>query len=640
MTTSSTVLAKNTSNPLDYSKWDNLVRELSDDEEDDDFFSDEMLSSDEEDEDEHHHHHHHLHRHQHPMAAITTDNKGNIVKSPDEILTATRIKMAYHGIFVHPKDDPNRLRSIFYRNPHQFSSSKNRFGRIQGWGVADAMFSDSSDHYQNERMRTRFLYGCFSKESKMFKFMPEVQFVHILMNRKRKVIKSRKGPVYKKHDLIIKIAFLDHNRNILNWRRFKVSSAIKLQTLQEKVLGPMLGWSSNDTQGRQHAYLFTDPTDGALFGPPGLNSEDVMEEIMQHIESLGYAFLNASEVALGQLVWKPGAELDFTYHLGHQFNYTLHVEKVLEIENSDQKLKVLAGEGAYPPDDSIGLWPRFGKGSKGAGILWGTWNHLSREEQEHVMSECSQAPNYSNFQNHFHPFQFDLSKCENRVRTAVKAPTVTKPTTLPSNKRSNHAYPHNYTSNNNNSNHARMNYHPSNSKSKSSHHSNHKEKVNFQFPTDLAEKILFPPHKSTSMMSHHRCKGKKVCSSKKKTISGGSVKRSPFPTDESSIALMEKIMQHEVHKLAAKERHIHKRNNTCNTNNSQQNSTIACETRSDDQHEDGEEEKELCANCGSSENLKRCSKCKQVFYCSSRCQVQDWKGKHRKECKNVPAAAN
>eukprot|EP01117_Protostelium_nocturnum_P000111 TRINITY_DN10193_c0_g1_i1.p1 TRINITY_DN10193_c0_g1~~TRINITY_DN10193_c0_g1_i1.p1 ORF type:complete len:545 (-),score=113.50 TRINITY_DN10193_c0_g1_i1:27-1661(-) len=39
----------------------------------------------------------------------------------------------------------------------------------------------------------------------------------------------------------------------------------------------------------------------------------------------------------------------------------------------------------------------------------------------------------------------------------------------------------------------------------------------------------------------------------------------------------------------------------------------------------------LCANCGSSDPKKRCSRCKSVGYCSKECQVADWP-KHKSKC--------
>lgn len=38
--------------------------------------------------------------------------------------------------------------------------------------------------------------------------------------------------------------------------------------------------------------------------------------------------------------------------------------------------------------------------------------------------------------------------------------------------------------------------------------------------------------------------------------------------------------------------------------------------------------------CGQEMNLKKCAKCRQRFYCSKSCQIQDWT-KHRKECPSL-----
>lgn len=45
-----------------------------------------------------------------------------------------------------------------------------------------------------------------------------------------------------------------------------------------------------------------------------------------------------------------------------------------------------------------------------------------------------------------------------------------------------------------------------------------------------------------------------------------------------------------------------------------------------------------CAHCGASPATKRCSVCKQEWYCSRECQLAAWKG-HKKHCKKLAAAA-
>merc|ERR1712228_709186 len=39
-----------------------------------------------------------------------------------------------------------------------------------------------------------------------------------------------------------------------------------------------------------------------------------------------------------------------------------------------------------------------------------------------------------------------------------------------------------------------------------------------------------------------------------------------------------------------------------------------------------------CSNCGKNKKLNSCKGCLKVFYCSKRCQKNDWNNKHRVEC--------
>ena len=46
----------------------------------------------------------------------------------------------------------------------------------------------------------------------------------------------------------------------------------------------------------------------------------------------------------------------------------------------------------------------------------------------------------------------------------------------------------------------------------------------------------------------------------------------------------------------------------------------------------------VCAVCGSPHNLKLCSRCARVRYCSRECQVGDWRAGHKEVCKVTAAA--
>jgi len=40
----------------------------------------------------------------------------------------------------------------------------------------------------------------------------------------------------------------------------------------------------------------------------------------------------------------------------------------------------------------------------------------------------------------------------------------------------------------------------------------------------------------------------------------------------------------------------------------------------------------ICANCGNPNNIKRCSGCRKISYCSPECQKIHWKKVHKAEC--------
>ena len=44
---------------------------------------------------------------------------------------------------------------------------------------------------------------------------------------------------------------------------------------------------------------------------------------------------------------------------------------------------------------------------------------------------------------------------------------------------------------------------------------------------------------------------------------------------------------------------------------------------------------QLCGHCNHAGCNSRCSKCKDVYYCDRKCQVADWKNKHKRECGKI-----
>lgn len=84
------------------------------------------------------------------------------------------------------------------------------------------------------------------------------------------------------------------------WRRFRVSAGIKIQTLQDKVITPIMGWRVPRVRlikpfllilvwlrsRNLHCYIFTDLRDGSLFGPEVLFSPQTIQKafLMGYVE--------------------------------------------------------------------------------------------------------------------------------------------------------------------------------------------------------------------------------------------------------------------------------------------------------------------------------------------------------------------
>jgi hypothetical protein len=133
------------------------------------------------------------------------------------------------------------------------------------------------------------------------------------------------------------------------WRRIVVSGGMNLAQLHDRVLAPAVGWVRN-----YHGYLFTDPKDGALFGPEDCSAVDMM-----HMPRNGHTFCSDKEIKLAELIQSPGDFLLYVYDLGDTFRHRLTLEAVAAPEDSTGALQLLEGAGACPPEDSIGL-PEMG----------------------------------------------------------------------------------------------------------------------------------------------------------------------------------------------------------------------------------------------------------------------------------------
>ena len=128
----------------------------------------------------------------------------------------------------------------------------------------------------------------------------------------------------------------------------RVSGSMSLRTFADKTLEAVMGWGRG-----YHSYIFTDPTDGALFGQQK-SERGIDGELM--LFAHGCDFVDDERVRIGDLLSKPGEYLLFTYDLGVRWEHTITVLAVNDPPSGDEKHCVcLEGAGACPPEDSNGL---------------------------------------------------------------------------------------------------------------------------------------------------------------------------------------------------------------------------------------------------------------------------------------------
>jgi hypothetical protein len=93
-----------------------------------------------------------------------------------------------------------------------------------------------------------------------------------------------------------------------------------------------------------HAYKFTDKREGACIGPTSSTAVDVM-----HIWKDGFAFIDDTEVKLGQILQNVGDKMGYVYDLGDHWRHVITVEEILPAEQSTGECICLDGKRWYNP---------------------------------------------------------------------------------------------------------------------------------------------------------------------------------------------------------------------------------------------------------------------------------------------------
>ncbi|CAH1775893.1 unnamed protein product [Owenia fusiformis] len=311
---------------------------------------------------------------------------------------------------LHPLDNGKYLDPVFYMNPDDFVPLCNEDGVFCKWGIPEA---ENGMDLMNRQIAVQSLY--WPRDTKP---TPEVQFVRRLIEIKAKKLEVR-DPQYLSLDFILKIRM---NGNVPEiWRRFKVSGGVTLNTFQDKIVTPIMGWVRN-----YHAYYFTDRSDGAVFGPVKSDAID-----MCWIYLNGWEFFDDTKVRLGQILQKKGDALNYIYDMGDKWDHEIVVEKVLSAEESNGSCEVIAGEMRCPPEDSNGL---EGKGNDfyqdlldelPPKKLWKGPNmkHLSSKLKIAFDVACT-ALNVKKYHK-FDPYEFSVSDTQRALKTALNSTAST-----------------------------------------------------------------------------------------------------------------------------------------------------------------------------------------------------------------------
>ncbi|KZS88270.1 hypothetical protein SISNIDRAFT_490284 [Sistotremastrum niveocremeum HHB9708] len=300
---------------------------------------------------------------------------------------------------------------------NKFVPAKNSLGEAHLWGLRKYDASGFPE-FELERGYQRMMVNQILYHSYGVR-VPEKQFVDHLMAKKKSKLEKLDVTSLKKRDYVISLSFPwiplspmssdahdEHFKNgdvepHLITRKFKVSGGINLDTLQDKILQPIIGWERN-----AHAWLFTDLRDGACFGPKGCSAQDIM-----HVGMLCYDFLKADDYTLAHLCQKEGERIEYRYDLGDNWLQNLKVEKILSEEESDGAAVLIEGHGMCPPENG-------GGNSVWSGDIY-RLIHGTQDEKKKIRLKLANARNITAPSGSIDPKHFSLEEAKERLRAAL-----------------------------------------------------------------------------------------------------------------------------------------------------------------------------------------------------------------------------
>ena len=318
------------------------------------------------------------------------------------------------NIMIHPNDNgvPHYSDVIFNENPDTFVPDRSKYedGRVLKWGLDDPASQDQNDaaaiiSSMMSRNNTRELYEKIEN--------PEIQFINLLIARRKKYHRSEEVTARMNGTYILKIELCHCEEDV--WRIVHVPSGITLSCFQDQVICPVMGWSR-----AYHGYVFEDPKDGTIIGPQKHGAYiDTMHVSMHYIK-----VMDNKGVPLAAILKEKGDVFYYNYDLGDNWMHRIILQDIVAEEDC---VTLVAGKGACPPEDSNGL------GEKGcmsyANFLKSYKKNPKKLKMKEAVKEASKSINYSKPWSGgppmpFKPLEFNLAYHRAILKTMILGPAV------------------------------------------------------------------------------------------------------------------------------------------------------------------------------------------------------------------------
>jgi len=168
----------------------------------------------------------------------------------------------------------------------------------------------------------------------------------------------------------------------------------------------LVGWTRN-----LHAHIFTDYSDGAIFGPKSSMCVDMM-----HLDMAGFAFIPEEKYCVAHLLRERGDSIGLCYDFGDRWFHEIIVEDILDPEESTGAVVILGGSGMCPPENSQGNpnWIRMIHTLENGGM----------REQGKILDQIFNEVNYIERgwkRNEFDLDRFDLDDARSAVMKALNS---------------------------------------------------------------------------------------------------------------------------------------------------------------------------------------------------------------------------